>query len=365
MKLNRKISWTLLSAVVAASLGSVNPAEAAVVTGGKAFGGFSVISNEFFSQQNQAKAVAEESLTTELFSKATVPDGIAFTDDTTTALNIRSGPGTNYARIGQMGKNCYCIVESIENGWAKVTSGKVSGYCFAEYLITGKAADMIALSLGSMVATVKPNVSSLNVRSAPDTTVDNIIAKVSGGQNFKVTKEVVLSKNDPEAKTFVQIEWNSDTSEDSEAYVSADYVDVTYKYKEAVECSNYGYGVSQLRTNMIDFAMKYLGTPYVWGGNSLTRGVDCSGFVKQVFLQYGYGKNMPRTARDMAAKYSKVSSSEAKAGDLVFYHNLRTGVVDHVAIYIGNGKIIHSCNGVEISNVNYRTIYKYARVIWD
>jgi len=44
---------------------------------------------------------------------------------------------------------------------------------------------------------------------------------------------------------------------------------------------------------------------------------------------------------------------------------LKTGVVDHVAIYMGNGKIIHANNGVEISNVNYRTVYKYARVIWD
>ena len=67
----------------------------------------------------------------------------------------------------------------------------------------------------------------------------------------------------------------------------------------------------------------------------------------------------------MARKYTTVSRSEAKAGDLVFYHNLKTGVVDHVAIYMGNGKVIHAKDCVEISNVNYRTVYKFARVIWD
>jgi len=114
---------------------------------------------------------------------------------------------------------------------------------------------------------------------------------------------------------------------------------------------------------LLDYAQRFLGTPYVWGGNSLTKGVDCSGFVQQVFKAYGY--TTPRVSRDMAKKYKTVSASEAKAGDLVFYHNLKTGVVDHVAIYMGNGKIIHACNDVEISNVNYRTVYKYARVIWD
>ena len=335
-------------------------AQAAVVTGGNALGGFSVVSSDFFT------VAAEENKddTTELFSKVEVPEGIAFAN-VTDALNIRSGPGTNYSRIGKLGKNAHCIIESVENGWAKITSGSVKGYCSTEYLIMGNEAVKLAESLGTLTATVNRGIVNLNVRSTPDTTADNIIAKVKGGESFKVIKEVVISKNDPEAKTFVQIEWNNDAEKNVEAYVSSEFVTVAYKYKEAVESSSYGDGVSQLRTNMIDFAMKYLGTPYVWGGNSLSRGVDCSGFVKQVFTQFGYGASMPRTSREMARTYSMISRSEAKAGDLVFYHNLRTGVVDHVAIYIGNGKIIHANNGVEISNVNYRTVYKYARVIWD
>lgn len=358
MKMKHGVSLALLLGTVISFIGSGTTAEAAVVTGGNALGGFSVVSNDFFV--NASEENKED--TTELFSTVEVPEGIAFAN-VTDALNVRKGPGTNYSRIGKLGKNAYCIVESVENGWAKITSGSVKGYCSTEYLIMGDEAVKMAESLGTLTATVNRGIRNLNVRSSADTTADNVIAKVSGGESFKVVKEVVISKNDPEAKTFVQIEWNNDAQKNVEAYVSSEFVSVAYKYKEAVESSSYGDGVSQLRTNMIDYAMRYLGTPYVWGGNSLSRGVDCSGFVQQVFKAYGY--SLPRVSRDMARTYSAVSRSEAKAGDLVFYHNLKTGVVDHVAIYIGNGKIIHANNGVEISNVNYRTVYKYARVIWD
>lgn len=358
MKMKHGVSLALVLGTVISLFGTGMTAEAAVVTGGNALGGFSVVSNDFFV--NASEENKED--TTELFSTVEVPEGIAFAN-VTDALNVRKGPGTNYSRIGKLGKNAYCIVESVENGWAKITSGSVKGYCSTEYLIMGDEAVKMAESLGTLTATVNRGIRNLNVRSSADTTADNVIAKVSGGESFKVVKEVVISKNDPEAKTFVQIEWNNDAQKNVEAYVSSEFVSVAYKYKEAVESSSYGDGVSQLRTNMIDYAMRYLGTPYVWGGNSLSRGVDCSGFVQQVFKAYGY--SLPRVSRDMARTYSAVSRSEAKAGDLVFYHNLKTGVVDHVAIYIGNGKIIHANNGVEISNVNYRTVYKYARVIWD
>ncbi len=358
MKLKAKLSLTLVFGAVVSSFAPAAAAQAAIITGGNALGGFSVVSSEYFV--NTSENIEEN--VTELFSTVEIPEGIAFAN-VTDALNVRSGPGTNYSRIGKLGKNAYCIVESVENGWAKIKSGSVKGYCTTEYLIMGDEAAALAATLGTVTATVRSGIINLNVRSTPDTTEDNIIAKVSGGESFKVVKEVVINKTDPEAKKFVQIEWNSDADKNAKAYVSAEFVTIAYKYKEAVESSSYGDGVSQLRTNMIDYAMRFLGTPYVWGGNSLTKGVDCSGFVQQVFKAYGY--STPRVSRDMAATYSRVSASEAKAGDLVFYHNLRTGVVDHVAIYIGNGKIIHANNGVEISNVNYRTVYKYARVIWD
>lgn len=358
VKAGLSLSAAVVLGTVISLMGPIATAQAGVVTGANALSGFSRVSEIFY--ETALENNTED--TTELFSSVEVPEGIAFAN-VTDALNVRSGPSTNYSRIGKLGKNAHCIVESVENGWAKITSGKVSGYCSTEYLIMGDEAVKLAETLGTLTATVNRNIKGVNVRSTPDTTVDNVITMVSGGESFEVVKEIVISKNDPEAKKFVQIRWNGDVEENAEAYISADFVTVAYQYKEAVESSSYGDGVSQLRTNLIDYAMRFLGTPYVWGGNSLTKGVDCSGLVQQVFKAYGY--STPRVSRDMAAKYSKISASEAKAGDLVFYHNLRTGVVDHVAIYIGNGKIIHANNGVEISNVNYRTVYKYARVIWD
>lgn len=334
-------------------------ANAATINGGIAIEGFSKALNEYYE-----KITKSEDAISELFSTAEIPSNIAFAR-VDTNLYIRKGPGINYARIGSLSNNAHVLVESVENGWAKVKSGKISGYCTTQYLVMGEEAQKLAESLGTLTATVKSGYYNVNVRSGADTTAKNVIAQVNSGESFKVLKEVVLNKKDPQAKSFVQIQWNNDASSNNVAYVSSEFVSINYKYKEAIESSNYGDNVSQLRTNMLDYAMKFLGTPYVWGGNSLTKGVDCSGFVKQIFTYAGYGQNMPRVSRDQASKYKKISASEAKAGDLVFYHNLSTGVVDHVAIYIGNGKIIHACNGVEISNVNYRTIYKYARVIWD
>lgn len=89
------------------------------------------------------------------------------------------------------------------------------------------------------------------------------------------------------------------------------------------------------------------GTPYVWGGNSLTRGVDCSGLVQQVYRQLGI--SVPRTTYEQAKSGRQVSLGELRPGDLVFYRNL-----GHVGIYIGNGKFVHAANsklGTIVSSV--------------
>ena len=200
MKVKRGLSLALLLGIVISLFGTGTKAEAAVVTGGNAISGFSLVSSDFFA--NAAEENVED--TTELFSRVSVPEGIAFAN-VTDALNIRKGPGTNYSRIGKLGKNAYCIVESVENGWAKITSGSVKGYCSTEYLIMGDEAVKLAESLGTLTATVNRGIKNLNVRSNPDTTADNVIAKVSGGENFKVGKEVVINKEDTTSKVWVEV----------------------------------------------------------------------------------------------------------------------------------------------------------------
>lgn len=89
---------------------------------------------------------------------------------------------------------------------------------------------------------------------------------------------------------------------------------------------------------VVAYAKKFIGTPYVSGGNSLTKGVDCSGFTQQVYKNFGV--SLQRTSRSQYASNGyAVSKSNLKPGDLVFYGY---SSVSHVAIYVGNGQIIHS-----------------------
>jgi NlpC/P60 family. len=112
----------------------------------------------------------------------------------------------------------------------------------------------------------------------------------------------------------------------------------------------------------VEYALKFVGCPYVYGGNSLTNGTDCSGFVKLVFGRYDV--TLPRQSREQAQKGRKISSSELKPGDLVFY--AKNGTVNHVALYIGDGKIVHAANsrqGIIISKYNYREVYCMRNVL--
>ncbi len=154
-------------------------------------------------------------------------------------------------------------------------------------------------------------------------------------------------------------------------YVAKEYVDLSYRLAQAhtMQELQLGPGVSSRRSNVVNFAKNYIGYRYVWGGSGLTRlnnnkGVDCSGFVQAVFGKYGY--NLPRTSREQANRGTSISRSQLKAGDLIFYGS--KSYINHVAIYIGNGRIIHASNkrdGIKYSNAFYRTPVKYVRIIND
>ena len=106
------------------------------------------------------------------------------------------------------------------------------------------------------------------------------------------------------------------------------------------------------RQEVVDFALQFEGNPYVYGGTSLTNGADCSGFVMSVFANFGY--SLPRVAADQCAASTRKDISQLEPGDMVFYGN---GYIDHVALYIGDGKIIHAsgaATGIKISNYDYQ-----------
>ena len=106
------------------------------------------------------------------------------------------------------------------------------------------------------------------------------------------------------------------------------------------------------REELVEFALQFEGNPYVYGGTSLTNGADCSGFVMSVFKEFGY--ELPRVAAAQFESSDQKSVDEIEPGDLLFYGDYG---IDHVALYIGDEKIIHastSATGIKISDYNYR-----------
>lgn len=108
---------------------------------------------------------------------------------------------------------------------------------------------------------------------------------------------------------------------------------------------------------IVDYACQFIGNPYVWGGNSLTKGTDCSGFVHLVYAYFGY--SVPRQSNAFLTQGTAVSYSEAQPGDVICYQG-------HVAIYMGDGKIVHAANeklGITTGNATYNTILSIRRFI--
>ncbi|MCC8051238.1 MAG: C40 family peptidase [Clostridiales bacterium] len=106
--------------------------------------------------------------------------------------------------------------------------------------------------------------------------------------------------------------------------------------------------------SIANYAVQFVGNPYVYGGTSLTNGADCSGFTQSVFAHFGI--SISRTAASQASGGTAVSLSDIQAGDLLFYSN--GGGISHVALYIGGGQVVHastSSTGIIISSYNYRT----------
>lgn len=113
------------------------------------------------------------------------------------------------------------------------------------------------------------------------------------------------------------------------------------------------------RRAIISYAKNFLGRPYVFGGNSLTHGIDCSAFVQKIYAKFGI--HMPRTAEEQFHRGMSIKLSELQPGDLVFFHTLSYAYATHVGIYIGNGKFINAAgkrSGVVISKLRRRYYLK-------
>ena len=147
--------------------------------------------------------------------------------------------------------------------------------------------------------------------------------------------------------------------------MATDFVDVRYALPEAIPFTPLKEKES-LRTQIVNYALQFVRNRYVWGGNDPHSGVDCSGFTKYVYSHVA-GVSLPRVSREQARTGTKIDSSKMRPGDLIFYTN-RKGTVNHVAMYIGNGQIVHAASrrsGIKISTWNYRNPYRIVNMLGD
>lgn len=272
--------------------------------------------------------------------------GIANVSDN---LNVRAAAAEDGKIVGKLPKDAACEVLDVDDLWAHIKSGSVEGYVSREYLLTGIPAKHKAEELASTVARVTTD--SLKVR-AEASTDSEVITMVPNGEELEVAA--------------VEGDWVKVLLDDEEVYVSAEFVEVSAELGTAVTMSEllYGQGISDVRVDICQYAKEFLGNPYVWGGTSLTKGTDCSGYVMSLYKKYGV--NLPHSSRAQANCGTTIKVSEAQPGDLIFYGKGKT--INHVAMYIGGGKVIHASNpktGIRISNVSYRTPFKAVRILQE
>lgn len=298
-------------------------------------------------------------------------------------LNVRNKPGESSKIVGKMTKNSGCNIYKVNKGWAKIVSGKVKGYVKASYLVKDQQAEELAKKIANLRISV--NTETLNVRYLPSTDA-GIYDQISEEDEYDIYKRDLTKtwlkkyvskhckksdlRNIDTKEMYNNLEnWMCISIDNEKAFVSKDFVKVTFNLDRAVSINESGLASktssdssdSSNLTNMVSYAMQFLGNPYVWGGTSLTNGTDCSGFVMRIYEHFGY--SLPRTSAAQAGATKTVSSGDVRPGDLFFYGS---GGVSHVAMYIGNGQIIHASNprtGIKISSAYYRTPVKIGRVI--
>ena len=123
----------------------------------------------------------------------------------------------------------------------------------------------------------------------------------------------------------------------------------------------YGKGVKDIQMEICEYARQFVGNPYRWGGTSLTKGADCSGFTLSVYANYGV--SLPHSSKAQANCGTRIDVSEVQPGDLVFYGGNN---IHHVAMYIGNGQVVHAQStdtGIVVSSMYYNTPTRAARVL--
>ena len=272
----------------------------------------------------------------------------------TYSVSIRSAASTDADKLDVL-VGSYSITRTGvgDNGWSKVDYNGQTGYIKSEYLTTTKPA---AASDSAQQTTEKKQetketvyaTAGVNIRAKASADADKIGTLAAGGS---------ITRTGKTSSGWSRVDYNGQTG-----YIKSDYLTTTKPTVTSNTTASSTSSSSSLGQQIADFAVQYVGYPYVYGGNSLTNGVDCSGFTQQVYLHFGY--SIPRRASIQATVGTSVAISDLQPGDLVFYGDSEG--VGHVVIYIGNGKVVHASTpskGIIISDLYYRTPMCAKRII--
>ena len=303
-------------------------------------------------------------------------------------VNVRSLPSTTGEIVGKIYDGAVAEIVAVageQDEWFQITSGNVEGYIKAEFFLYGEAATEVMDQYVTRFAQVKAD--RLNVR-AGQSTEEACIGHLDQGEKVKLIEDcgewlhvqyterkdgyvaaeyVTVLEEYTYAKTLeeeqAQIAAEKEQEKQAEPDVKAEQETVVEQTTEVPSVANTSN--EELRKEIVNYAMQYVGNKYVSGGSSLASGTDCSGFTCFIYADFGY--SISRTPKGQYSGAGRsIDYSEIQPGDIICYSSNGGKSCTHVALYIGDGQIVHAANsrkGVIVGAADYSPIIGVKNVI--